>query len=50
MNDVQVLSSRDNPLLQKLRKLVSDPVAYRKLGDVWVEGAIGCGGRHGVDR
>lgn len=38
MNHWQVLSSRDNPLLQKLRKLVTDPVAYRKLGEVWVEG------------
>jgi len=38
MNDIQVLTSRDNPLLQKLRKLVADPVAYRKLGEVWVEG------------
>jgi TrmH family RNA methyltransferase len=38
MNQCQPITSRDNPLLQKLRKLVVDPVAYRKLGDVWVEG------------
>jgi TrmH family RNA methyltransferase len=32
------LSSRDNPLLQQVRKLQRDPVAYRKLGQVWLEG------------
>jgi TrmH family RNA methyltransferase len=32
------LSSRDNPLLQRLRKLSQDPGAYRKLGSVWLEG------------
>lgn len=35
---VQAITSRDNPLLQKLRKLVADPGAYRKLGELWVEG------------
>jgi TrmH family RNA methyltransferase len=38
MNSCVSVSSRDNPLLQRLRKLVADPMAYRKLGNVWVEG------------
>ncbi len=38
MPTVLTISSRDNPLLQKLRKLVADPGAYRKLGELWVEG------------
>ena len=33
-----LVSSRDNPLLQRLRKLARDPAAYRKLGAVWLEG------------
>ncbi len=32
------ISSRDNPVLQRLRKLASDPAAYRKIGSVWLEG------------
>jgi RNA methyltransferase, TrmH family len=32
------LSARDNPLLQRVRKLATDPGAYRKLGQVWLEG------------
>ncbi len=32
------ISSRDNPLLVRLRKLGRDPVAYRKQGEVWIEG------------
>jgi RNA methyltransferase, TrmH family len=32
------LTARDNPLLQRIRKLVADPSAYRKLGQVWLEG------------
>lgn len=39
---VQHLTSRDNPLLAKLRKLVHDPLAYRKLGEVWLEGEHLC--------
>lgn len=34
----QLITSRDNPLLQRLRKLAADPGAYRKLGEVWLEG------------
>lgn len=35
---VQSITSRDNPLVLKLRKLVADAAAYRKFGEVWVEG------------
>ena len=31
MPEVQRISSRDNPLLVKVRKLAHDPVAYRKM-------------------
>ena len=34
----EVITSRDNPLLVRLRKLSRDPAAYRKLGSVWLEG------------
>jgi RNA methyltransferase, TrmH family len=36
------VSSRDNPLLQRVRKLVRDPAAYRQLGEVWLEGEHLC--------
>ncbi len=32
------ITSRDNPLLKELRKLSSEPTAYRKTGRVWLEG------------
>ena len=32
------ITSRDNSLLARLRKLARDPAAYRKLGAVWLEG------------
>ncbi|MFN3296922.1 TrmH family RNA methyltransferase [Caldimonas sp.] len=35
---VEALHSRDNPLCVKVRKLLRDPGAYRKLGCVWLEG------------
>lgn len=38
MSKVKAISSRDNPLLVRLRKLAADPGAYRKLGEVWIEG------------
>jgi TrmH family RNA methyltransferase len=38
MAAVKAISSRDNPLLQRLRKLAADPAAYRRLGEVWIEG------------
>lgn len=34
----RLIQSRDNPLLQRIRKLQRDPVAYRKLGQFWAEG------------
>jgi TrmH family RNA methyltransferase len=39
---VQHITSRENPLLIRLRKLVRDPVAYRKLGQIWLEGEHLC--------
>ena len=32
------ITSRDNPLLQGLRKLAADPGAYRKQRELWLEG------------
>ena len=42
MSVVKAITSRDNPLLQRVRKLGSDPAAYRKLGEVWIEGEHLC--------
>ncbi len=39
---VKTIASRDNPLLVRLRKLAGDPAAYRKFGEVWVEGEHLC--------
>ena len=36
--NVQLITSRDNPLIQRLKKHAQDPAAYRKLGEVWLEG------------
>lgn len=36
------ISSRDNPLLVRLRKALHDPAAYRKSGLVWIEGEHLC--------
>ena len=38
MSQVLHITSRDNPVLQRLRKLTQDGSAYRKLGSVWLEG------------
>lgn len=38
MTGPQRITSRDNPLLVRLRKLAADATAYRKLGRVWLEG------------
>jgi TrmH family RNA methyltransferase len=35
---IKAIASRDNPLLVRLRKLGRDPVAYRKQGELWLEG------------
>jgi TrmH family RNA methyltransferase len=38
----QHITSRDNPLLVKVRKLSRDAAAYRKLGEIWLEGEHLC--------
>ncbi len=38
MSVVKHISSSDNPLLQRLRKLAADPAAYRKQGEIWLAG------------
>ena len=42
MTEPVLITSRDNPLLVRLRKLTQDPGAYRKLGQVWLEGEHLC--------
>ncbi len=42
MGEPQRITSRDNALLVKLRRLSHDPTAYRKTGVVWVEGEHLC--------
>jgi TrmH family RNA methyltransferase len=36
------ITSRDNPLLVRLRRLLAQPDAYRKIGAVWLEGESLC--------
>lgn len=38
MSTGQVISSRDNPLLKRIRGLVRASAASRHSGEVWVEG------------
>jgi RNA methyltransferase, TrmH family len=38
MNAPTAINSRDNPLLKRLRLLAQDGMAYRKHGQVWLEG------------
>jgi TrmH family RNA methyltransferase len=38
VGEPKAITSRDNALLVRLRKLVADPSAYRKLGQLWIEG------------
>lgn len=38
MSSATLITSRDNPLIQRLRKLGQDANAYRKLGEIWLEG------------
>ena len=33
-----LITSRDNPFIKALRRLAQDSVAYRKQGQVWLEG------------
>ncbi len=42
MSEPLDISSKDNPLLQRLRKLARDPAAYRKSGELWLEGEHLC--------
>ena len=42
MVEPKFISSRDNPLLARLRKLVADPAAYRKHNELWLEGEHLC--------
>ncbi|MEO6409382.1 MAG: RNA methyltransferase [Burkholderiaceae bacterium] len=42
MATVRAITSRDNPVLARLRKLIADPSAYRKVGQIWVEGEHLC--------
>jgi len=42
MSPARLISSRDNPLLQRVRRLTRDPVAYRKVGAIWLEGEHLC--------
>lgn len=35
---METITSKDNPLVKRLRALATDPGAYRKLGQVWLEG------------
>lgn len=38
MAEPRRIAAKDNPLLVRLRRLGADPGAYRKLGQVWIEG------------
>ena len=42
MTQVKSITSRDNPLLVRLRKLVVDPAGYRRAGEAWIEGEHLC--------
>lgn len=42
MNPPLRISSRDNPLLLRLRRLAQDGAAYRRTGQVWLEGEHLC--------
>jgi TrmH family RNA methyltransferase len=42
MTEPQAVTSRDNPLLVRLRKLLRDPAGYRKAGELWLEGEHLC--------
>jgi len=42
VTEAQLISSRDNPLLVRLRKLLRDPAGYRRAGELWLEGEQLC--------
>lgn len=37
-SSVQLITSRENAFIQRLRRLSQEPLAYRKQGEVWLEG------------
>ena len=39
---VTQITARSNPLLVRLRKLAAEPTAYRKFGEIWLEGEHLC--------
>jgi TrmH family RNA methyltransferase len=41
-SSVQSIASPDNPVLKHIRRLVRDPVAYRRVGAFWLEGEHLC--------
>lgn len=42
MKTARTVTSAHNPLLQRVRRLSREPLAYRKLGQVWIEGEHLC--------
>ncbi len=44
---VRTVVSADNPLLVRLRRLAGDPAAYRRVGEIWIEGEHLCVARAG---
>ena len=42
MSDIHTITSRDNALLVRLRKLAQDGAAYRRVGQLWIEGEHLC--------
>ncbi|MBC7942611.1 MAG: RNA methyltransferase, partial [Chitinophagaceae bacterium] len=42
MTEPVLVTARDNPLLQRLRRLAQDGHAYRRVGQVWLEGEHLC--------
>ena len=46
MTEPVSVTSRDNPLLQRLRKQARDPAAYRRSGELWLEGEHLCSALH----
>jgi hypothetical protein len=45
--EVGEITSRDNPLLKRIRRLAAQPTAYREGGHIWVE-ATTCAGRRSI--
>lgn len=41
-SSITQITSRSNPLLVRLRKLATEPTAYRKFGEIWIEGEHLC--------